>query len=69
MPSTGFEKKPQVIIELRNYILHWMKTYSVNGIRGFYFHKDHDQFRELLTTHLDNLVGALNPKSILSFLL
>ena len=49
----------------RSYVIHWMRNYSLNGIRGYYFHKEHTSlYRDLVSKQLGNMVGFVFKSSL-----
>ena len=53
----------------RSYVIHWMKNYSLNGIRGYYFHKEHTSlYRDLVSKQLGNMLTSKDSKELMTCL-
>ena len=46
-----------------------MKNYSLNGIRGYYFHKEHTSlYRDLVSKQLGNMLTSKDSKELMTCL-
>ena len=53
----------------RSYVIHWMRNYSLNGIRGYYFHKEHTSlYRDLVSKQLGNMLTSKDSKELMTCL-
>ena len=46
------EEKLELALQLRNFLLNWMKIATIFGVQGYFYYRYHDQYEELFNSKL-----------------